>query len=175
MEACFSEQHVYHSKVLSSASLISFRKEEKAFITFFFFNRTNLVWPFAFNNYCVCHLKDSIWFFLMKTKVYLQIFLHPDKLYFSVSVSLMEGLEMNGSLSALPSTVLSGRENLFFYKLNTHYSMSYKIVGRRKTCFDIILSLSVLFPTWPKRSLQIDTKHFFLCLHTEWFFSLTRV
>lgn len=118
------------------------------------------MWPFAFNNYCVCHLKDSIWFFLMKTKVYLQIFLHPDKLYFSVPLSLVEGLEINGSLSALPSTVVYGRENFFFCKLNTHCSMSYKIVGPRKTWFDIILSLSVLFPTWPKGSLEIDTKHF---------------
>lgn len=122
------------------------------------------MWPFSFNNYCVCHLKDSIWFFLMKTKVYLQMFLHPDKDYFSVPVSLMEGLEINGSLSALPSMVLYGRENLFFCKLNTHYSMSYKIVGPRKTWFDIILSLSVLFPTWPKGSLQIDAKHFLFLL-----------
>lgn len=35
----------------------------------------------------------------MKTKVYLQIFLFPDKLYFSTPVSMMEGLEINGSLS----------------------------------------------------------------------------
>lgn len=69
----------------------------------------------------------------MKTKVYLQIFLHPDKLYSSVPVSLMEGLEVNGSLSTLPSTVLNARANFFLCKLNTYYSMSYKIVGPRKT------------------------------------------
>lgn len=166
MEACFSEQHVYHSKVLSSASLISFRKGERAFITsFFFFNKTNLLWPFAFNNYCVCHLKDSIWFFLMKAKVYLQMFLRPDKLYFSLPLSLMEGLEINGPLSTLPSTVLYRSENFFFCKLDTNYSMSYKIVGPKKTWFDIILSLSVLFPAWPKgvSGNRHKTLSFFLC------------
>lgn len=155
--ACLPQQN------LSSTSLISFRKGERAFISprFLFFNKTNLVWPFAFNNYCVCHLKDSSRFFLMKTKVYLQIFLCPDKLYFSIPVSMMDGLAINGFLSTFPNTVWH-REHFFSCKLSTHFSMSYKIVAPRKTWFAITLSLSVLFPTWPKGCLETGTKQFLL-------------
>lgn len=96
-------------------------------------------------------------------QVYLQIFLCSDKLYFSIPMSMMEGLEINGSLSVRPSTVLYG-ENFFFCKLNTHFSMSYKIVGPRKIWFDILLGLLKLFPTWPKGSVETGTKHFLLLL-----------
>lgn len=96
-------------------------------------------------------------------QVYLQIFLCPDKLYFSIPMSMIEGLEINGSLSICPSTVLYG-ENFFFCKLSTHFSMSYKIVGPRKIWFDILLGLLKLFPTWPKGSVETGTKHFLLLL-----------
>ena len=96
--------------------------------------------------------------FLDENKGLLASIFMPRWLYFSIPISVMEELEINGSLSTLPSTVLY-RENFFFCKLSTHFSVSYKIIGPRKTWFDIILSLSMLFLTWPKGPLETDTKH----------------
>lgn len=68
---------------------------------------------------CLPFERFHLVFFLVKTKVYLQIFLCPDDAqYFSIPMSLIEGLDIHSSLSILPSTVLC-EENFFFYKLST--------------------------------------------------------
>lgn len=73
----------------------------------------------------------------------------PKKSYIPVPVSIMDKLDTGGSLSTLSNPVFGGRENFFFYKLNSSYSMPRKVIGSRRTRLDVILSLSMVFPTRP--------------------------
>lgn len=79
----------------------------------------------------------------------MQIVLCHPKHYFSVPVSMMDRLEIRGSLATLTNLVFDGKETPLC-KLSSRYSMSYKVVGPRKTWLDITLSLLIVFPTWPK-------------------------
>lgn len=113
------------------------------------------MWPLL-STITVCHLKDSIWLFLLKTKVYVQIVLGPEKFHFSVPVSIMGVLEINDSLSNLSTqNILRKRKTSFFI----NYSL-FNILQNCWTNKNVIWHHPppiIVIPAWPQGSLERGT------------------